>query len=343
MNLKELSTKLGLSQTTVSRALNGYPEVSEATRNRVQSAAQTFNYKPNARAKGLATGRSMAIGHVIAMSTKHEMVNPIFGDFIAGAGESYSKAGYDMILSIVDDADEERAYRDLAAKRSIDGVILHGPRIDDNRIKLLRELGLPFVVHGRSTDEQGEYSWIDVNNRKSFQRATEFLLQLGHRKIALINGLEEMDFAARRRQGFEDALLSHDIQPNPAWMHTAEMTENYGHKITTKLLAMGNHPTAFLVSSMITAYGVRRAVEEAGLKLGNDISVICHDDALSYFDHDQDVPLFTATRSSVREAGKQAAAMLLQKIASRDPLAPQTTLFEAQLIVGKSTGVAYAP
>ena len=90
MNLKELSSILGLSQTTVSRALNDYPEVSEATRRRVKEFARKHNYSPNTRAKGLATGRSMAIGHVIPISTQHEIVNPVFADFIAGAGEVYS-------------------------------------------------------------------------------------------------------------------------------------------------------------------------------------------------------------------------------------------------------------
>ena len=87
MNLKELARTLGLSQTTVSRALNGYPEVAEATRRRVLRAAREHNYLPNARAKGLATGRAMAVGHVIPVSSRHEIVNPIFADFIAGAGE----------------------------------------------------------------------------------------------------------------------------------------------------------------------------------------------------------------------------------------------------------------
>ena len=110
MNLKDLATLLRLSQTTVSRALNGYPEVSEATRQRVAAAAEKHNYRPNTRAKGLATGRSMAIGHVIPISSQHEMVNPVFGDFIAGAGEAHAAAGYDMVLSLVQDSQEERVY-----------------------------------------------------------------------------------------------------------------------------------------------------------------------------------------------------------------------------------------
>ena len=135
MNLKELSETLGLSQTTVSRALNGYPEVSEATRTRVEMAARKFNYSPSSRAKGLATGKALAIGHVIPTRSKHEMVNPVFGDFIAGAGEIYAQNGYEMILSIVNaDANEETVYRGLQSRRAVDGVVIHGPRMADDRI-----------------------------------------------------------------------------------------------------------------------------------------------------------------------------------------------------------------
>ena len=105
MNLKELSQTLGLSQTTVSRALNGYPEVSEATRQRVEAAARTHNYRPNTRAKSLATGQAMAIGHVIPLATRHEMVNPVFADFIAGAAGTYARHGYEMVLSVIEDGE----------------------------------------------------------------------------------------------------------------------------------------------------------------------------------------------------------------------------------------------
>ena len=123
INLKTLSEELGLSQTTVSRALNGYPEVKEATRLRVQQAADRLGYRPNSRAKGLATGRAMMIGHVIPSSTQHEMVNPIFGDFVGGASEAYAQYGYDMMFTRVQDDSEASAYRELQAKRTVDGVV----------------------------------------------------------------------------------------------------------------------------------------------------------------------------------------------------------------------------
>ncbi|MGG7645753.1 LacI family DNA-binding transcriptional regulator [Rhodovulum sp. YNF3179] len=341
MNLKALSEKLGLSPTTVSRALNGYPEVSDATRRRVLDAARRYHYRPNTRAKSLATGRTMSIGHVIPLSTKHEMVNPIFADFIAGAGETYSRAGYDMSLSVVRDEDEARVYRELAQNRSVDGIIVHGPRVDDPRIGLLQELGLPFVVHGRASETGAGYSWLDVNNRRAFARATRFLLDLGHRRIGLVNGIETMSFAHRRRLGHEDALSAAGIGPDPALMRAGEMTEPYGHAAAREMLELDRPPTAFLTSSFLAAMGVRRALEDRGLKPGRDVSILTHDDVLSYLANEGDVPLYTAVRSSVRAAGRRCAEMLLDIVTDPDH-APIQEIWEAELVLGQSTGPAPA-
>ena len=341
MNLKELSKTLGLSQTTVSRALNGYPEVRDSTRQRVLDAAERFNYRPNPRAMGLATGRSLSIGHVIPVSTRHEIVNPIFADFIAGAGEVYSASGYDMTLSVVKDEDHERHYRDLATRRTVDGIIVHGPYAEDRRLDLLKSLDLPFVVHGRVQHAETDYNWLDVNNRSAFYRATNFLLDLGHRNIALINGLEYMDFARRRREGYLKALDDRGIDPSPNLIAHDEMSETQGYEAARRMLSSLDCPSAFLASSIISGIGVRRAVHEAGLTLGRDISLVVHDDELSYFRNDDDVPIFTAVRSSVREAGKLCARMLLDVIANPD-LPPQHRLLEADLTVGRSTGPAPA-
>ncbi|MEY4984861.1 MAG: hypothetical protein RIR62_3127, partial [Pseudomonadota bacterium] len=337
MNLKELASKLGLSPTTVSRALNGYPEVNEATRERVMAAAKRHNYRPNTRAIRLATGRALAVGHVIPIATRHEIVNPVFADFIAGAGETYSRNGYDMLLSVVPDENETVAYAEMKSRGSVDGVILHAPKTVDPRIALLNDLGLPFVVHGRATGAEGPYAWVDVNNRRAFQRATEFLLDLGHRRIGLVNGLETMDFAIRRRTGYADALAARGILADPALMASDEMTEVAGYQAAQAMLALPDPPTAFLVSSMISGMGVRRAIEGRGQRMGRDVSVIIHDDDLSYMKNGDAVPIFTATRSSVREAGRLAAEMLLSLIANPGE-GPQERLLEAELIIGQSTG-----
>lgn len=339
MNLKELALKLNLSPTTVSRALNGYPEVNDTTRDRIVAAAKRYNYRPNTRAIRLATGRAMAVGHVFPVATKSEIMNPIFADFIAGAGEVYAANGYDMLLSIVDDEAEAASYRDLKSRGAVDGVIVHAVSTYDPRMETLRELGLPFVSHGRATGLETDYSWVDVNNRRAFLRATEFLLDLGHSRIALVNGKEDMDFAIRRRTGYVDALAGRGIEYDATLMSNDAMTELAGYRAAHQMLDIKDAPTAFVASSMLLGMGIRRAIEARGLKMGRDVSVIIFDDELSYLRNGEDLPIFTATRSSVREAGRIAAQMLLDLIA--DPShAPLHRLLEADLILGQSTGPA---
>lgn len=336
MNLKQLSNELGLSPTTVSRALNDYPEVNEHTRERVKLAARKHNYRPNSRATRLATGRAMTIGHVIPVNST-EVFNPIFGEFIAGASHAYSKRGYELSLTMAEADAEESIYREIASKGSVDGVIVHAPRVNDSRIALLQELQLPFVIHGRDSSNTSEYSWIDVNNRRAFYQATKLLIDLGHKDIVLVNGSETLNFAIRRRQGYLDALVDAKIDINPMLMHEGDLTEGNGFKAASHALAQKTPPTAFLVASYVGALGVRRAIHNAGLELGRDVSVIIHDDELSYFQNDGDIPQFTATRSSVNDAGERTANMLLDII--DDPKkAPMSQLLEAPLVIGSSTG-----
>lgn len=339
LTLKQLSAQLNLSQTTVSRALNGYPEVKEETRKRVLDAATKLRYRPNVRAQRLAVGRAMAIGHVFPTSTQDERSNVVFADFIAGAGEVYADHGYDMVLSTVRDEDEIETYRTLAQNGAVDGVIVHGPTPNDPRIALLRDLGIPFVVHGRASNVSTPYDWLDVNNRRAFQRATDFLLDLGHTRIALINGSERMEFALRRRSGYLSALSARGIAPDPALLHASLMTEPYGHAVTRDLLGLDDPPTAFIASSIVPALGVRRALEDRGFKMGRDVSVICFDDQLSYLPNGMGEPIFTAMRSSVMAAGRRAAELLIAQI--KNPGAdPVQELWEAELVVGNSTGPA---
>ncbi len=339
MNLKQFSKTLGLSQTTVSRALNGYPEVSAATRARVEQAAQKHGYTPNFSARNLATGQARAIGHVIPVSSQYEVVNPVFADLIAGASTVYSANGYELSLSIVENANEAQVYRDLKARGSVAGVIVHAPEMDDNRVALLDSIQLPFAVHGRVSTHTKPYCWVDMNNRTAFQRATELLLDLGHRRIGLINGIETKDFAYRRREGYSDALAARGLPLDPALMRSGEMTEEAGYTGVIEMLAQKNPPTAFLISSMVSAFGARRGIEDSGLVMGQDISIVSHDDELAYLQNSGETPIFTSTRSSVREAGRLLAESLIAAIKHPNDPPPQV-LLKADLRLGRSTGAA---
>jgi len=180
------------------------------------------------------------------------------------------------------------------------------------------------------------YSWVDVKNRTGFRRATDHLVDLGHTRIALVNGREELEFAASRRTGFEEGLAAVGLSPDPALMSSDEMTEAAGNVAASRMLDSGRPPTAFLASSMMLAWGVRRAAEARGLRIGQDISIVTFDDDLYYMANEGDPPEFTAIRSSVRAAGSLAAEILMRQINTPDA-EPEHHLLEPELILGAST------
>jgi len=335
LNLKELARQLGLSQTTVSRALNGYPEVSERTRERVREAALATGYQPSRTARRLATGRSRVLGNVVARS-RHGLLGPHFSDVIAGIGQASGQLGYDAQLSIVDDATQASLYRELAADGSVDGVIVHGPTVDDSRIELLSSLDLPFVMHGRAGDECG-YTWLDVDNRHAIRRATGLLLDLGHRDVALLNGDESFGYAARRRRGFDEAFDERAQACPPARYFTGFPTEAYGHDTVAALLDGDESPTAAVVGGLLPAHGALRALQDRGLTLGRDFSIVAYDDRLTWLENGGEFPLFTALRSSIERAGRRLVELLVERIEDR-AIPPVGELWEAELVLGRSTG-----
>jgi LacI family transcriptional regulator len=289
MNLRELAESLGLSQTTVSRALNGYPEVREETRARVLAAARAANYTPNTRARRLATGRAMTIGHVIPLAGKTEMVNPIFSDFLAGAGEVYAREGYDMLLSVVAPAAPGRLSPDGGERV---GRRRDGPGAADRRparAAVCRNWACPSSCMGAPVGH-ADYSWLDVANTSAFRRATDFLLDFGpspHRADQRPGKLRLRRPPPRRLRGGADRARHPD---RPRADAADVMTEAYGYAAAAEMLDAPDPPTAFVVSSIIPAIGVRRAAGERGLRLGRDLSLICHDDVLSYLSNDAEGP-----------------------------------------------------
>lgn len=336
MRLKDLAEHLGLSQTTVSRALNGYPEVNEATRLRVAAAASQLGYRPNASALRLATGRAGAIGMIMRGS---DDFGPHTTEFLGGLGARMARDEIDLLVATVSTHDEEiAAYRRLAASQKVDAVILHSPTLHDERAKLLGELGIPFVLHGR-TDIGKPVAWLDIDNQGALERATSHLLDLGHRHIALLNGVTGRTFAEHREAGYRAAFLARGLTPPAALMINSAFTDEVAFRHAQAMLEMRPRPTAFLAGSMMTALGVFRAIRQAGLELGRDVSMIAHDDVFPYLNADNMYPTMSTTRSSIRQAGSRIAELIGQLLAGR-PIEDIHELWPVELVLRQSSGPA---
>jgi LacI family transcriptional regulator len=155
----------------------------------------------------------------------------------------------------------------------------------------------------------------------------------------LVNGFEAMNFALRRRDGYLSALNKGGIETNPDLMFSGEMIEPQGYEAIKALLKGDMMPSAILLSSILPALGAVRAIQEAGLVPGRDVSIITFDDQLSFLQNSGDIPLFTSLRSSIQEAGRRLAEILLEIIETNDLKASENRheLWEAELVIGAST------
>lgn len=338
VNLKALASHLNLSQTTVSRALNGYPEVSERTRAIVAEAANRLGYSPNQAARRLATGKAGAIGYV--MTTGPEVQSdPHFMEFLSGVGEFAITHNFDIHIAPALPAREEATYRRLAATRQVDAVFVSAPVSRDRRIAILDELALPFIVHGRSEGTAAPYSFIDIDNEGGFRDAARLLIKLGHGRIALINGEERMTFADHRERGVRSALAEAGLAFDPRLKRNGAMTEAYGYRSSIELLDRSDPPTAFLCSSMIVALGVIRALTDRRLAPGKDISVIAHDDVFPYLKPENFRTPLTCVRSPIRKAGFRVAERLAAMLSGAE-VGPVGETWPVELVVRDSIGPA---
>ncbi len=339
MKLKDLAAKLGLSQTTVSRALNGYPEVSEATRERVLSAARQFHYRPNPSARRLATGRAGAVGAVLP-TNRNLLVDPHFVEFLAGVGERLAEDEMDIVLSPARANDEMDTYRRLVAGTRVDALIVSGPTIDDARVPLLTGLGHPFVVHGRTTGDT-PYAWLDIDNEarvpsmptRSPARPRPYAASASSTAIA------RFTYAMYRERGFRDALAARGLTPDERLMGEGAMTDEVGYRLTTRFLAERPRPTAILLSSMMMTLGALRAIRAAKLELGKDMSLIAHDDVFPFVNPALMVPPVTTVTSPIRAAGTRVAELILELLAGR-PSGAIHELWPVEMVIRGSTGPA---
>ena len=337
MKLKDLADTLGLSQTTVSRALNGFPEVSEETRARVRAAAELHGYRPSAAARRLATGQSGTLGLVFP-GERNMLGDLLFTEFLGGCVERASQLSYDITLGMAHGSQSEEAvYRRAVRNARVDAIILSSPLIADPRPALLRQLGMPFIIHGR-TQSSEPFGFLEIDNEGAFFAAAKLLTDLGHARVALLNGERHFNFAADRERGFRRAMAQHGIAVREDFIQAGLMVEQTGRREANRLLqlAPGERPTAFVCSSIGQALGIKRACNVLGLQIGRDVALIAHDDRIHDMEAEAFDPPLTATQSSIGDAGRRLVELCVAMLQSpRDPLPAE--VWPANLVVRAST------
>jgi LacI family transcriptional regulator len=335
MDLKALSLTLGLSPTTVSRALNGYSDVSETTRARVVEAAARLGYRPNAHARRLAIGKADAVGMIYPPDIV-EFAEPRFAEIVRGLTERFGEAGIDLLIATCHGANEITTYERLVRGRRFDALIVPRTRRVDLRVDFLLGQGFPFLAYGRTADPAG-YAWFDFDNAAGTVLALRRLRAFGHRRIGYLHAPLELNYAHQRHEGFRRGLAELGLDENPAWTLQAE-DRRAGYEATLRLLAMPHRPTALVVDSSPAGGGAARALIERGLTAGRDLSLIVYDGVpAEHLLAGQTVTAIEQPTAAV--AGHTMAAMILDVLAGKPPGEVQQ-LWTPALMPGTSDGPA---
>jgi LacI family transcriptional regulator len=336
MSIQALADSLGISISTVSRALNGYTDVSAATRQRVFDAAKAMNYAPHPMAHRLATGKTGAIAIVNSTRVSRAIDGSAAalhtGVALALRADNY----FALSMTLPIDENEIPELERLLAARLVDGIVLTRTRTFDPRVKLLQDKKIPFVTYGRTVDNV-PHAWVDTDSAGTFELATRKLIELGHRRIVLINGMVHMTYASLYDSGFRKAIAESALAPEACPVHYTNMTGQAGHHVATQLLSLPDakaRPTAFVCATDAVALGVMAAVREAGLVVGEDVSVTGYGNSeAGQFAQ----PPLASFEYDIFENGCRAAQLLLQLIAGTAIDQPQI-LAPAQFFPRQSLG-----
>ena len=333
--LKEIAEELGLSVTTVSRALAGYPDVAAKTRQRVRATAKRMGYVPNVAGQRLRGSATRTIG-LILPTFGPRFSDPFFSELIAGVGNETGRQGYDLLLSTVAPGNGEvDIYRRQIYSHRVDGMLVVRTREQDPRIRFLIETDFPFVAFGMS-NQTLDFPWVDVDGRLGTRAGVEHLIQLRHRRIAYLGGPEDLMFSTLRLQGFREALEAHGIAANEAWILRGDLTQRSGHELTNQLLQDAERPTALVAANDLMALGAMAAAQTQGLRIGEDLSVVGFDDIPPA--ESAHPPLTTIHQPIYRIATTITARLI--KTLQGEPLVERHDLLIPKLIVRESTGPA---
>ena len=334
VTLKDLATELGLSITTVSRALAGYSDVAETTRRRVLATAEEMGYFPDVTARRLQKGRTDTLGFVIP-TTGPRFSDPFFSELLAGIGNEAARHNFDLLVSTrpPNTAEEQTAYRRMAEGRLVDGLMVVRTRVRDWRIEYLSRTAFPFVAFGRS-DLQVDFPFVDEDGYRGLVLVAEHLIALGHKRIAFISAPEDLMFCISRARGLRATLEQHALSLPKEYRMVGDLTQRSGFEAMNRLLDLPLPPTAIVACNDLMALGAISASQKRGLTVGKDVAITGFDD-IPLAEHSH--PSLTSVRQPVYDIGRQICRMLIRLILGEE-LSDRHVLLQPELIVRESSG-----
>ena len=334
VTIKDIAKALGISTSTVSRALRDSYEISPETKQLVLDCAEKLNYRPNPIALSLKERRSRSIGVVVC-----EIANSFFSQIINGIESIAYDKGYNVIISQSHES-YEREIMDLhyLSSRSVDGLLisLSTETNDISHLQALHQKGLPIVLFDRVNHDINTHNVV-VDNFKGAYEATEHLLNMGYKNIAAIANSEFLSITTERLAGYKEALAFHGIKYNPSLVKHCfygGMVFSEIEEAVNKLFTLKQKPDAILTTSDKLTTGCLKTLMRRGLNVPDDIALVgfSNSDLAELLN-----PSLTVVRQPAMEMGKAATELLLQLIESKRPVTQfENRVLTPELIIGRS-------
>jgi LacI family transcriptional regulator len=335
--IQELAAKTGVSVATVSRALNGSPEVSEATRERILELARRLDYTPSAAARALVRRRSHVVGVILDTGPGHpDLLHPFFQEVLVGLKHGAGAGGYDLLLFASDQPGNgfggTHSYLRRAEHHGVDGVVVLGFDGRDPEIEKLAASNIACIAV--DADLGGSRTgYVMSENREGAALAVRHLYELGHRRIATITGALQTWPGRDRLDGYRSELAACGIEARDEYVIEGDFYDESGYRGTRELLALDQPPTAVFAASDLMAAGALRAANETGARVPDDLAVVGFDDiGLASLIQ----PQLTTVRQDMHGLGEAAARGLARMIEDPD-VAPARELVPTRLVVRASS------
>lgn len=278
--LKTIAKLSGFSIGTVSGALQNLPSVKAETRHKILKIARETGYVANLDGLKLKTGKSYRIAVLVSTEADapEEWEGVEFTRILAGVTGALEGTRYQMVVHSAASMDDAMAelWR-IVEQKLADGVIFSGTWPDDPRIAYLQKHDVPFVTYGMS-DSKEPHAFVDIDSKAAAYDATARMIDLGHRRIALINPPTDLKYAQQRLRGYETALAEGTVEVDPDLVRSGPMSARAGKEAALALASGTNPPTAYICANEALALGVLSAAHELDLEVGKDLSVISMDD-----------------------------------------------------------------
>jgi DNA-binding LacI/PurR family transcriptional regulator len=334
-SIKDVAERSGVSYKTVSRVINGHPDVNPATRQRVAAVVAELGYQPDPAARSLRRGRVQALRLLLVRRHERFLTEPFLDEVVSGIVDQAARAGYALMLEVVGPQDADSPSLSNTERR-VDGTLLVDGRRVSPLLPALEQMNAPWVVLP-TRPLRDDIGWVYADFRGGAAQIIDHLLNLGHRRITHLTGrlaLPERD----RLTGYRQALAAADIPVDPKLVVAAGHLRHHGYAAMEKLLARQVDFTAVFAVNDLTALGAMECLQRRGLRVPEDVSVAGFDDI--YLAPYASPPL-TTLRLPAYEMGVAAAEIAIAAVEGEAPF-PAGREFPVALCPRASTGPAPA-